>query len=139
MLVHSISPKFNLTKAMKNQFTPEGIAAWQQSLLPLNQQQLQELAAQITANFKVWLANTFILEPSQLDYLKSINASFLQLLAAQLAFAVANKLTIKLNKPQSATLRGTKLIRDNSALQANADGQGNVNASGEVVIEILYG
>ena len=123
---------------MKIPFTTEGIAAWQQSLQSLTQQQLQELAAQITANFKAWLANTFILEPSQLDYLKGINASFLQLLAAQLAFAIANKLTIKMNKPLSSTLRGTKLIRDNSTLQANADGQGNVSASGEVAIEILY-
>lgn len=123
---------------MKHPFTPEGIAAWQQSLQPLTQQQLQELASQITANFKIWLANTFILEPSQLNYLKSINAYFLQLLAAQLAFAVANKLNVTLTKPQSSALRGTKLIRDKSTLQANADGQGNVNASGEVVIEILY-
>ncbi|WAC42251.1 hypothetical protein [Pedobacter sp. SL55] len=123
---------------MKHPFTTEGVAAWQLSLQPLNNQQLQELAAQITADFKIWLTQTFELAPSQVSYLYNLNESFLQLAAAQVGFAVANSLPVKLTKPDGAHARGTKLIRDKSKAEGDADGDGNVDASGEVEFEITY-
>lgn len=123
---------------MKHQFSPEGVAAWQQSLQPLTNQQRQELAAQITADFKTWLTNNFELAPSQVDFLDGLNASFVQLAAAQVGFAVANSLPVKITKPDGVMARGSKLIRDKSKAEGEADGDGNVDASGEVEYEITY-
>jgi hypothetical protein len=123
---------------MKQQFSTEGVAAWQQSLQSSSNQQLQEIAAKITANFKAWLTQTFELTSSQVDYFHHLNASFVQLTAAQIAFAVANRLPVTLNKPSAAMARGSKLIRDKSKVEAEADGNGNVDASGEVEYEITY-
>ncbi len=123
---------------MKHQFTSEGVAAWQQSLQTLTDQQLQELAVQISTNFKAWLTGTFQLAPDQINFLDHLSWSFVQLTAAQIAFAVANRLPVKLTKPDGAMTRGSKLIRDKSKVEGEADGDGNVNADGEVEYEIIY-
>ena len=121
-------------------FTPQGVASWQSNLQTATDVQLQQEANQISSNFKSWLTGTFQLEPGQVDFFDGLTAYFVQLMSAKIAFAVANRIPVKLKKPETpTTLRGSKLIRDNSSLDTEEDGQGNTNAEGEIEYEITYG
>lgn len=122
----------------KHPFTPTGVAELQQDLYALDDAALAAEAAAIAADFVAWMDAHFDFAPGQLAFLQSVNLQVRQLIATQTSFAVGNRLPIILQKPELSA-KDEKLIKPKSSLTADADGNGDYVASGELVIEISYG
>lgn len=127
---------------MKYPFTTEGVQAFNAHLQTLNEAALKQQADMAMANFKDWLNATFELSAAQLAFIEALHPTFLSTASLQTAIAIENRLPISLIKPsdknRAPELRGSKLIRDKSSVQAQADGEGNYSAEGELVYEISY-
>lgn len=126
---------------MKYSFSNEGFAALQQHLYQFDDARLSEEAAQVSNNFKQWLAQWFALSSGQEKFLASLAPSALALYSAETAFAIEHRLAIYLDKDETG--KGNeeeeqgKVIWDRSSLSAKASA-GSLEASGTLTFYIRY-
>lgn len=119
-------------------FTSEGAAELVATLYALPDASLAIEAQSAAEDFVAWLLSKFDFEPSQVAYLTGMSTNFLNFTGAQVCYAMLHRLTLVLLKPLQRSTRDTKLIETKSNIDASANGSGNDDASGSVVIEISY-
>ncbi|SOD15123.1 hypothetical protein [Pedobacter xixiisoli] len=121
---------------MKYPFTNEGFVQLQKQLQQLDDQALSAEAAKIRADFSQWLLTHFELSRRQESFLAQINPSAISLYSAETAFAVENRLIVRLDKEKDKDEQG-KIIWNVSSLKAQA-GIDHFEATGTLTFYIRY-
>lgn len=122
----------------KYPFTATGVAQLQVSLHQLSDKDLQGEAFDLSLDFIGWLNHYFRLSTSQMDFLDAIDPSVRHFIAEQCSFALAHRLPILLDKPETAGPMASKIVRPENKLQVTASADGKVEVSGELLIHIRY-
>ncbi len=125
-------------------FTQTGVDALLQEIYDLPKFERNAEAEFMLSNFQDWMAAHFELKPSQLNFLKNLNAETLSLTAAACSFALANQLPIYLEKqakitPDPEPEPPFKTLRTSSNLKSNSANDGSWSVSGYVTVSIGYG
>jgi len=92
---------------IKQPLNPEGLQELLSSLYQLPDEQLQQEAASIAADFRLWIASHFIMENDQIDYLNTIDNRFIVTAATETRYFVANRLPITFIKTEKPVFRST--------------------------------
>mgnify|MGYP006148607529 FL=1 len=124
---------------MKYPFTNAGFIALQQQLYQLDDQSLSAEANLIQTNFGQWLFSNFELSLKQQSFFSQLNPSAVSLYASETAFAVANRLTVTLDKndeDKDEDEQG-KIIWSVSSLNARS-GINSFEPSGTLTFYIRY-
>ncbi|RYY17103.1 MAG: hypothetical protein EOO04_25920 [Chitinophagaceae bacterium] len=131
----------------KYPFTQAGCLELQEELYELTNVELGAEADSLRENFTFWVEAHFVLAPSQVAYLNSLNSHLIEFMAYNGALAIANRLPINLVKPTSRSAAGDpepdpeddeKLIRPKSRIASTGNNQGGYEITGDLEIEILY-
>jgi hypothetical protein len=125
-------------------FTDSGLQDLLSQLYALDDQQLQQQADTISADFPTWLTDHFLFDQSQLNFLASAPESFIQSAAADCSYYVANRLPITMVKdqqrsdpPEEGEDRG-KLIDLDKKSSASFSPPESHSSSGSLTITISY-
>lgn len=123
----------------KQQFTPAGVMALQTELYMLSNVQLLVEVDDLQLNFKNWINTHLDLSAAQLNFLTELDPRAFSFLVTQTAIAVANRLSISLEKePDDDDDKTGKVIKPKSLFTTTANSEGNVNTTGELIIQIYY-
>ncbi len=125
----------------KFEFTPAGVQELLSYLYQLPDAALQEKANAMATDFKGQVAGYFLLSTDQVDFLLAIDPQTTAFTAAALGIAFANRLPVKLEKPEykgSKEDPPVKVVEPKPAVVASCATDGTVTATGEVTVVIRY-
>ncbi|MGY4383065.1 hypothetical protein ACVWYN_000084 [Pedobacter sp. UYP24] len=124
-------------------FSQSGVDALLQEIYQLPKFELKAEAESMLLNFQEWMAARFDLKPSQLNFVKNLNAETLALTATACSFALANQLPIYLEKQVKETTNPEtdpfKTLKTSSNLKSSSANDGSWVVSGYVTVSIGYG
>ncbi len=122
----------------KYPFSNEGFQGLQQQLYALTNADLDAQAVAIRTGLSAWMDLNFELQPSQLQFINSLETKAVRWLAEQTAFAIENRLPISLTKdtPTENDDEQGKIIWPKSTLTATAGA--DYTASGTLEVHIAY-
>lgn len=129
----------------KQPFDEAGLQSLLQALYALPDQELLEQANGLNYHPKMWINGHFELDSKQLQYLDQMPQSVADFMGQQGSFALVHRLPITLEKNyRTANSRSNgdedqgKLFKPKSNLAIETDSEGEVTASGDLVIEVTY-
>ncbi|SOD13904.1 hypothetical protein [Pedobacter xixiisoli] len=122
----------------KQPFDETGLQSLLQALYALTDQQLNEEAAALKLQPKLWINGHFELTSEQLDYLDQMPAPISHFLGEQGSFAIGNRLPIVLHKEGDTPGDEDKLFKPKSNLTIETDSQGHISVGGSMSIDITY-
>lgn len=122
-------------------FTSAGVQQKITDLYALPDNQLNDEAALVRADFPTWLKDNFILSNAQETYLDNMDAPFIESAACDTATAMEFRLPITLTETGSTsmtTARASKLIKKRKNITMEYSETGGVSATGSLDFEIIY-
>lgn len=120
-----------------NPFTPKGVADKLESLYNLSDTLLFIEADSIELDFRSWMVNNFILDPSQKGYLNAIAEEAINYYGSQCALCFRHRLDIILIYP--TPIPGyAKLPETSNTIKVIADNGGNIEVTGSLTFKMVY-
>jgi len=107
----------------------------------LTTKQLEQEIIKVQQNVKAWLFENFKFSKSQIEWIEALDSGFIFLLSVQLAYTMAFRLPVHLEKPDNQLTKETLGIKRGSShnpLETRINTQGFVVASGQLVLTISY-
>lgn len=141
----SIIHSFNTNHMEKQPFDEAGLQSLLQALYALPDQELSEQANGLNYHPKMWINGHFELDIDQLQYLDQMPQSVADFMGLQGSFALLHRLPITLDKKYQTVKDASngdddqgKLFKPTSNLAIETDSEGNVTASGDLILSVTY-
>lgn len=128
----------NQSNMQKKPFNENGLQSILIELYALTDQELNEQAAALKQQPKLWINGHFELTTAQLDYLDQMPVAIASFIGDQGSFAIGHRLPVTLNKEGDATGDEDKLFKPKSNLTIETDNEGKVMVGGDMSIDITY-
>ncbi|WP_277014286.1 hypothetical protein [Flavobacterium lindanitolerans] len=120
-------------------FSPEGVQDLLAELYALPDPDLAIEANAISSDFKLWIADKFILSAGQLSYLNAISNGVTDYYGQQCSFCFGNRLEIILNYPDKPDNPSySKWNASTNTITVEADGTGQSKVFGELTFSLTY-
>ncbi|WP_029281385.1 hypothetical protein [Pedobacter sp. R20-19] len=122
----------------------DGLQGLLKEIYALPDQQLQQHAGLIVANFKLWVGSNFELQNSQLDYLNKISDLFITAAAAELSRFVGKRLPVSFIKTPSGKHSANTAEAQDKVVVVHKEKKVSATASGayleeeRLVYKIMY-
>lgn len=120
-------------------FSPQGVQDLLAQLYALPDPDLAIEANAISSDFKLWIANNFILSAGQLTYLNGMSSSVTDYYGQLCSFCFDNRLDILLDypdKPENPSY--SKWNTSTNTITVEADGTGQSKVFGELTFSLVY-
>ncbi|MGE6221156.1 hypothetical protein ACQKCH_15115 [Nubsella zeaxanthinifaciens] len=122
----------------KQPFNENGLQSVLFELYALTDQELDEQAAALKLQPKLWINGHFELTAAQLGYLDQMPPAIASFIGDQGSFAIGHRLPVTLNRDGDATGDEDKLFNPKSNLTIETDNEGKIMAGGDMSINITY-